>query len=140
MSLFQLKSSIELTCPSVCHSYYKKITYGCCHPFKFVYLKTNPLEIVKYCLIYKQWFSYLFKNNILFYIRVSDPKFCYIMVNREWIDILLLGCCTRFPCTLIKSCSQLAKITLPSNPLPSPPTGWTNWPINEVHVYYISNV
>ena len=46
------------------------------------------------------------------------------------MDILLLGCCTRFSCTLKKWYSQLAKITIPSihplYPIPSPPNGWTN--------------
>ena len=41
------------------------------------------------------------------------------------IDVLLLGCCTRFPCHLIMWCSQLAKITIFSihllYPLLSPP-------------------
>ena len=47
------------------------------------------------------------------------------------IDILLLGCCTRFSWTLIKWYSQLAEIMIlawyPSNE-------WTAWPIYEVHV------
>ena len=54
------------------------------------------------------------------------------------INKLVLGCCTTFLCTLIKCCSQLAKITIPSTePLytfPSPPTRWTNWPIKKFHV------
>ena len=48
------------------------------------------------------------------------------------IDIFLLGCCTRFPCSLIKCCSRLAKIT--PFTLLSPLTGWMNWPINKFHV------
>ena len=52
------------------------------------------------------------------------------------MDILLLGCCTRFSCTLINLYSQMAKITICSYThfTPSPPTGWTNLPINEVYV------
>ena len=38
----------------------------------------------------------------------------------------------------LKVYSQMAKITMlssyPCYPIPSPPTGWTNWPINEVHI------
>ena len=54
------------------------------------------------------------------------------------MDLLLFGCCTRFSCTIIKLYSQLAKITISSihilRPIHSPPTGWTNWPINEVNI------
>ena len=50
------------------------------------------------------------------------------------MDILLLGCYTRFSCSLIKKHPQRAKI--PIHPfIPTPPLiGWTNWPINEFHV------
>ena len=48
------------------------------------------------------------------------------------MDISLPGCYTRFSCTLIKWCSQQAKITI--HPIPSPPPGLTNWPINEVYI------
>ena len=53
-----------------------------------------------------------------------------------WIDILLLWCCTRLSCTLIKCCSQLAKIKIQPSlyPFPFPPTEWTNWQMNEVHI------
>ena len=34
------------------------------------------------------------------------------MVHVDFMTLLLLGCCTRFACTLIKRCSKLAKITL----------------------------
>ena len=46
----------------------------------------------------------------------------------EAIDILLLGCCTGFSYTLIKWCSQLAKIIIPHPPpLPHPLTfNWMN--------------
>ena len=35
--------------------------------------------------------------------------------NTLLIDTLILGCCTKFSCTLIKQCSQLAKIAIPSS-------------------------
>ena len=47
-------------------------------------------------------------------------------------DTLLLGCCTRFLCILVKGCSQLAKIRITF--ILSTPTGWTNWLINYVHI------
>ena len=51
---------------------------------------------------------------------------------------LLLGCCTRFSCNLIKWCQQLAKMTVPPfhslYPIPSSPTGWTNWSIIDVYI------
>ena len=54
------------------------------------------------------------------------------------IDILLLRCCTRFSSTLLNIYSQLAKITIHFihllYPIPSPTTGSTNWPINEIHI------
>ena len=39
------------------------------------------------------------------------------------VYISLIGCCTRFSCTLVKWCSHLAKITIPtgSPSTPSPP-------------------
>ena len=53
------------------------------------------------------------------------------------MDIILIGCCIRFSCTLLKWCLQLANIT-PSPPtlyhIPSSPTGWMNWLINKVHI------
>ena len=51
-------------------------------------------------------------------------------------DILLHGCCTRFSCTLIKRCSQLAKLMIP------PPYHYTPFPpllldlINKRGTYY----
>ena len=51
------------------------------------------------------------------------------------MDIFLIGSYTRFSCSLIKWKTQRAKITIPPfhplYPIPSPPTGWTNEPINE---------
>ena len=55
---------------------------------------------------------------------------CHFVV----MDILLLGCCTRFLYTLIKRSSQLAKIIVSPIHILSPLTGWTNWPINDVHI------
>ena len=59
------------------------------------------------------------------------------------IEILLLGCCTRFLCTLIKWCSQQAKINHPI------PYHWMNEltsksaiyiiPCKYIHSYSISN-
>ena len=58
--------------------------------------------------------------------------------NFQWsqpIDILLLGCYNKFSCFLIKLYSHLAKLAIPQihplYPIPSPLTGWTNWPIND---------
>ena len=53
------------------------------------------------------------------------------VTRAEWtstklMDILLLGCCTRFSCTLITWCLLLAKN---NDTHPPPPSGWTNWPI-----------
>ena len=54
------------------------------------------------------------------------------------LDILSLGCYTRFLCILTESCLQLAKITIFSIHLlysiPSSFTECTNWPIDEVHI------
>ena len=53
--------------------------------------------------------------------------------------ILLLGCCTRFSYTLIKRCTQLAKLTFhPLYPITSPPSGGMNWPINVVHISWLN--
>ena len=54
------------------------------------------------------------------------------------MDILLLGSYTRFSCFLIKRNMLRAKITIlrfyTLYHIPSPPTGWTNWPINGLDV------
>ena len=42
------------------------------------------------------------------------PPHTPVYLNVIKIDILLLWCCTRFSCTMIKWCSQLAKITIPT--------------------------
>ena len=67
----------------------------------------------------------------LFFLRGGEIRPRYFNALGVWgrgIDILLLGCCTRFLCTLIKWCSQLAKITIPPHPplysSPSPPIEW----------------
>ena len=51
------------------------------------------------------------------------------------MDCLLLGSYIRLSCTLIKWNLMLAKITISlSIPIiPSTPTRWMNWPINDVH-------
>ena len=58
-----------------------------------------------------------------------------LIIHLSWIDILSVGCWTRFSCTMIK---LLAKITIslihPFYPIHSPPTRWNNWPINKVHI------
>ena len=54
------------------------------------------------------------------------------------MNILLLGSYPRFSSSLIKLNLQRAKLTIPFlhhiHPIPSPHTGWTNWPINKFHV------
>ena len=53
------------------------------------------------------------------------------------MDLLSLGSYTRLSCTLIKVNLLLAKLTIsPNYPIyriPYTPSGWTNWPINDVH-------
>ena len=54
------------------------------------------------------------------------------------MDLLLLGCYTRFSGSLIKWNTQWAKITIspiqtPIHPTPIPSTGCSNWPIIGVH-------
>ena len=50
----------------------------------------------------------------------------------------LLWCYTRISCSLIQWNSERAKITIPLTqllyPIPSPSTGWVNWPFNVFHV------
>ena len=83
----------------------------------------------------------------LYYTSTTDPVHLWLSClwwgiayfwNKQIIDILILGCCTRFSCSLIKLYSYLAKITLPSihplYPVPYLPIRWTNWPINEVSI------
>ena len=54
------------------------------------------------------------------------------------IDKPLVECCTRYSSILIKGYSQLANIAIPPisllYPILSPTTGWTNWPINKIHI------
>ena len=52
------------------------------------------------------------------------------------MDILLLGCYTRFSYFLIKWNSQRAKIMHPICPIPSTHIGWTNWQINPLLHYF----
>ena len=44
----------------------------------------------------------------------------FVVVSVTWIDLKLLGCCTRFTCTLIKWYSKLAKKNI------EPPAGAIN--------------
>ena len=70
----------------------------------------------------------LMNQNKSFFVKITMFKFHILTL----IDILFLGSCTRFSFTLIKWCSQLVKITIPtlSHPLPS----LINWPINKVQL------
>ena len=77
-------------------------------------------------------------NKTVSYNQLSETQVVTTFHNFSVrIDILLLGCCNRFSCTLIK----LAKITIPS--IHSPPTVWMSTPINlrqifpcqYIHVY-----
>ena len=52
----------------------------------------------------------------------------FIIIGLRTINILLLGCYTRFSCTITKWYLRLAKAII------TPPTGWTNWPMNKVHI------
>ena len=65
-----------------------------------------------------------------------NSQFTSLNVYILTIDVLSLGCSTKFLCTLIKWCSQLAKITiLPDHPIYLlPSNGLRNWPINDVLV------
>ena len=83
------------------------------------------------------WESFVIAFWVYFYtlwLKIDVPCFTW----QTTIDILLLGCCTRFSCPLMKYNSQLAKLMMSSinsfYPIPSPPNGWTNWPINEFHI------
>ena len=72
-----------------------------------------------------------------------EPLPCVILWSMHWrvrlINILLLGCCARFLCTLIMWCSQLASIKIsPIYPFPLTLTAWTTWPINKVHIYKLN--
>ena len=72
--------------------------------------------------------------NIQFSRYIIISHFCIIVI----LDILLLGCYTRFSCSVIKWNSQKTKLTIspiyPFYPCLSPHNGWTNWLINEFHV------
>ena len=55
-----------------------------------------------------------------------------IFEHALFLSVIKLGCCTRILFTLKQWNSKRAKITIPS--IPSPPTGWTNRPINDVQI------
>ena len=68
--------------------------------------------------MYKLIIQFLFKSDMW----QIDVQILTITCKVEWLqkmDPLLLGCYTRFSCSLIKWNSQWAKITIP--PLPYPP-------------------
>ena len=73
--------------------------------FHFFVMKTDHL-------LYNSVWPFWFQD--FFVIRYS-LKLSYLLFSRK-IDILSLGCYTKFLCSLIKWCSQLSKITIP--PLP----------------------
>ena len=66
-------------------------------------------------------------------IRICGVS-CPVRLLRYKINKLIPGCRTRFSYTLIKWCSQLAKITL----FPSLYSIPSYWPINETHINKIN--
>ena len=79
--------------------------------------------------------SYLLQLNKKQFILPKGKTFKTILFH-TLIDKLLLGCRIKFSCILIKWCSFLDKVTIPSLTLftPSPTLVQMNWPINEVHI------
>ena len=71
-------------------------------------------------------------GNQLLFSSFTFSLFLTLTLYVVPIDILLLGCCIRFACTL------LAKITIhlfnPFNPITTPPTGRKNWTIKKDHI------
>ena len=77
------------------------------------------------------------KYDYFVHIQVSKKTVGQIKILTFWniilrIDLLLLGCCTRFLCTLIKWWSQLARTTI--HPSPSNPPRWRTDQLNENHI------
>ena len=72
--------------------------------------------------------------------RRTYHKWRKVMLNYH--KSIYVGCCNRFSSTLIKWYSKLTKITIFYSLYHIPPfsTGWTNWPINEVHISNFSSV
>ena len=79
-----------------------------------------------------EWWN--FEDDDLFNHGTTLPNSSSVCHQNRY---MLLGCCIRFSCILIKWYLQLARITIPPikplYPIFSPPSGWTNWTISEVN-------
>ena len=99
----------------------------CAHATRFCsFYLCNFWEVCSYFkLIAKRWKLGNISQDFLRFFNIF--AYFYFVKHRE-IDILLLRCCTRFSCTLIKWYLQLAKITIPP-----PYSERMKLPINEFH-------
>ena len=92
-------------------------------------MQTGLLKIVSRQLIQKQqpFFNHCLYREIC---RTGLHLALDVLITNQYIITWMLH--------QISMYSQLAKMTIPSihplYPIPSPSTGWTNWPINKVHI------